>query len=578
VFYFYYPAELESLLGPATVSIKTSDENIANVELLKELTIEPGQNNCYLFYPTLSSLLSHSLFDSNLRTRVTSCFEDLSKKISDLKKKNKSDLICVGISVVSDEEISTALNSISYKVSFATDSCSLERMLAEYFISKSMKLKKMVGAISAISQFVEEMKITESEMESELNFISDSLFIKSNFGDSSDIASSQTLLDDKSKLIAQLSQKFEELEKQHLTVVENLNEQITSNEVLKKDHERAIHQIQVLQESIVDKHQEFSLKKSELEGKYLNQISKLNSENDELLGTLKKLEDQKLSFQQKFENSISENQKLKNLCEAKSLDITRITSLNETLEIEKVSTKQALDSSIKEIQKLHELYEANSLKNKKLTTLNGELVKENKVLAAKILDVNEEQMNLSLSYTSFTEQAEKDRKQAIAKQKVLERELTRLKARNAEVTHKYSSLRYQMFCTNRELELIQSSPFWKGSRLLKNLKSKLNKNKISESVKADIALIATSEYFDFDWYLDTYSDVEDANVDPAQHYLIAGAEEGRLPGPNFDGNWYLERYPDVAEAQINPLLHYIKCGKREGRVPSPKMLADKRKI
>ena len=304
----------------------------------------------------------------------------------------------------------------------------------------------------------------------------------------------------------------------------------------------------------------------------------MNSENDELLGTLKKLEDQKLSFQQKFENSISENQKLKNLCEAKSLDITRITSLNETLEIEKVSTKQALDSSIKEIQKLHELYEANSLKNKKLTTLNGELVKENKVLAAKILDVNEEQMNLSLSYTSFTEQAEKDRKQAIAKQKVLERELTRLKARNAEVTHKYSSLRYQMFCTNRELELIQSSPFWKGSRLLKNLKSKLNKNKISESVKADIALIATSEYFDFDWYLDTYSDVEDANVDPAQHYLIAGAEEGRLPGPNFDGNWYLERYPDVAEAQINPLLHYIKCGKREGRVPSPKMLADKRKI
>lgn len=577
MFYFYYPAELESSLGPATVSVKTSDENIANVESLKELAIEPGQNNCYLFYPTLSSLLSDSLFNSSLRTQITSCFEGLSNKISDLKKKNKSNLICIGISIVSDEEFKTAVNGISYKVSFASRSTSLERMLAEYFINKSVKLKRIVGSISAISQFAEEMKVSESEIESDLNFIGDSLFIKSNFGDSSDIESSQALLRDKSKLIEQLTQKFEELEKQHSTVVNALNEQKMGHETLLKDYERAIHQIQVLQESIVEKHQEFSLKKSDSESKYLKQLSKLNTENDELLGTLKECEDQKLSFQQRLESSMAENQDLKALCEAKSSDIARLTSLNELLESEKISTKQELDSSIKEIQKLHELYEANSLQTTKLTTLNGELVNENKVLAAKILDVNEEQMNLSLAYTSVTEQAEKDRKQSIAKQKVLERELTRFKTRNAEITHKYSSLRYQMFCTNRELELIHSSPFWKGSKLLKNLKSKLTKNKISESVKADIALIATNEYFDFDWYLDTYSDVKDASVDPAQHYLIAGAEEGRLPGPNFDGNWYLERYPDVAEAQINPLLHYIKCGKREGRVPSPKMLADKTK-
>ena len=237
-----------------------------------------------------------------------------------------------------------------------------------------------------------------------------------------------------------------------------------------------------------------------------------------------------------------------------------------------------LENSIKEIQNLQELYEVKSIDTNRFATLNSELEKENRVLATKILDVNKEQMDLSLLYSSATEQAERDRKQAIAKQKVLERELTRFKTRNAEITHKYSSLRYKIFCINRELELIQSSPFWKGSRLLKNLKSKLNKNKISESVKSDIALIATSEFFDFDWYLETYSDVQEANVDPAQHYLIAGAQEGRLPGPNFDGNWYLERYPDVAEAEINPLLHFIKCGKREGRVPSPKMLADKRKV
>ncbi len=535
MFYFYYPAELESSLGPASVSIKTSDENITNVELLRRLSIEPSQDNCYLFYPTLSSLLSQCLLNLDVRSKVVSYYETMSNELFELKKKNRNSVTCVGISIVGNKEFNTALNGIAYKVTYSNKNSSLEGMLADFFIHKNKELKKKVGSLSAISQFVEEIHISESDMQSELEFVKDSLFIKTSFGKSSDIASSLDLLHEKSEYIAQLKKSYEELKTQNFNVTAELKAHVAEQESLKKDRERAIHQIQVLQESLVEKHQEISIKESEFENKYSKQLAELNKENDELLAALK------------------------------------------VAEAEQISAQESLDNSIKEIQNLQELYEVKSIDANRLATLNSELEKENRVLATKILDVNEEQMNLSLLYSSATERAEKDRKQAIAKQKVLERELTRVKTRNAEITHKYSSLRYKMFCINRELELIQSSPFWKGSRLLKNLKSKLNKNKISESVKADIALIATSEYFDFDWYLETYSDVQEANVDPAQHYLIAGAEEGRLPGPNFDGNWYLERYPDVAEAEINPLLHFIKCGKREGRVPSPKMLADKRK-
>lgn len=40
-------------------------------------------------------------------------------------------------------------------------------------------------------------------------------------------------------------------------------------------------------------------------------------------------------------------------------------------------------------------------------------------------------------------------------------------------------------------------------------------------------------------------------VDPAKHYYLNGAKEGRNPGPGFDTRWYLKTYPDVAKAGIN---------------------------
>ena len=34
----------------------------------------------------------------------------------------------------------------------------------------------------------------------------------------------------------------------------------------------------------------------------------------------------------------------------------------------------------------------------------------------------------------------------------------------------------------------------------------------------------------------------------------------------FDSEFYLETYPDVAQAQVDPLGHYIRCGRAEGRI------------
>ncbi|NCB26919.1 MAG: glycosyltransferase, partial [Bacteroidia bacterium] len=74
---------------------------------------------------------------------------------------------------------------------------------------------------------------------------------------------------------------------------------------------------------------------------------------------------------------------------------------------------------------------------------------------------------------------------------------------------------------------------------------------------------------DSDWYLDQYPDVRQLSVDPIQHYVIAGAREGKNPNPYFFTAWYLQEYPDVAAAGLNPLLHYLEHGVSERRNPNP---------
>ena len=79
--------------------------------------------------------------------------------------------------------------------------------------------------------------------------------------------------------------------------------------------------------------------------------------------------------------------------------------------------------------------------------------------------------------------------------------------------------------------------------------------------------VASSGLFDRNWYLDQYSDVRSAGIDPVLHYLDYGAREGRNPSAQFDTALYLSRYPDVADFrhQSPPPLHTTR---REGRAVS----------
>jgi len=78
--------------------------------------------------------------------------------------------------------------------------------------------------------------------------------------------------------------------------------------------------------------------------------------------------------------------------------------------------------------------------------------------------------------------------------------------------------------------------------------------------------IKPNEYFDSQWYINTYTDVPRIGAEPLVHYAMFGWKELRNPSSNFSTNSYLILNSDVLAARQNPLAHYIRYGAREGRV------------
>jgi len=75
--------------------------------------------------------------------------------------------------------------------------------------------------------------------------------------------------------------------------------------------------------------------------------------------------------------------------------------------------------------------------------------------------------------------------------------------------------------------------------------------------------------FDAGWYLARYPDVAADGMDPARHYHLHGAREGRDPGPGFSTAGYFCDHPDVAASGENPVLHYARLGLRQGHQARP---------
>src|SRR5436309_2415645 len=85
-----------------------------------------------------------------------------------------------------------------------------------------------------------------------------------------------------------------------------------------------------------------------------------------------------------------------------------------------------------------------------------------------------------------------------------------------------------------------------------------------DALFSDYEDIRKSGLFDAEYYLATYPDVAERNLDPLVHYLEEGARGGRNPQAGFDAGFYLEQCRLRGEEPANPLLHYIRIGNARG--------------
>ncbi len=239
---------------------------------------------------------------------------------------------------------------------------------------------------------------------------------------------------------------------------------------------------------------------------------------------------------------------------------------NEALESEKVKILEQSQLLLEAVEeKSHELEKEaaqNIAQSKQIESLSEEV----STLSGQLAIVKKD---LQQSLNVHSDYVQKSKKEFTTLEKTKSRQIKGLESRLVEKTNSEHVLKAEL----AELRAIKSSKLWKVSSKVEKLSNVVDKHGASRKKLAqDMSLLYTSELFDSDWYLKTYDDVKKEGIDPAEHYLLYGAKEGRKPSQQFDGNWYLKANPDVAVQGANPLLHYIKFGREEKRPMSPVMI------
>jgi hypothetical protein len=137
-----------------------------------------------------------------------------------------------------------------------------------------------------------------------------------------------------------------------------------------------------------------------------------------------------------------------------------------------------------------------------------------------------------------------------------------------------SELKRENLKLQHQLLVIQESRAWRLISLfqravgrLKRLRRKLRKKRPSENrFPLDKELIEI--FFDPLAYSENSESEETTRSALIDHYLRTGFFAKLDPCLGFDNAFYLESNVDVALAQINPLDHFVKYGFQEGRLPS----------
>jgi GT2 family glycosyltransferase len=169
---------------------------------------------------------------------------------------------------------------------------------------------------------------------------------------------------------------------------------------------------------------------------------------------------------------------------------------------------------------------------------------------------------------------------------IAENEIARLQNEVQKTNEILNLVSTELNNKENDIRIILSSTSWRITApvrftkdVLRYVKRKFNRGNVPSPVLNTPPQAYVSEINEFDpqWYLLTYPDIASSGVDPYEHFLVHGKDEGRYPSekallraqaPDLDEEWYLETYSDVKNAGLSALYHYISHGRKEGRFPS----------
>lgn len=403
-------------------------------------------------------------------------------------------------------------------------------------------------------------------------------------------------------MLLQLHQVQEELEQQHLKLQQQENTlklktnecELTAAKIQQLHAECAQQQVKLQQKDnelklTTDAHKlttaQVQQLQKELEQQHIKlqqqeNALKLNADERELITTQlqyqqEELQNQQIKLQQKETELISQQNE-------NELILLQLQQVQEELEQYNAQLQAKKTQLEKHLNKEKWLRENQNKIEKKLQTAQKQLAERNQALQTLneeredfIAQVQRSEMRAGQCERELKAEQQNNKHTLFAKEKQYAKELSKLERQLRQANARAASAEFSLKQAEQELVALKTSISWRFATPVRAIGKMVKKtDSAREELTQQIGLLLTSEYFDVEWYLRTYKDVAENNINPAEHYLLFGAKEGRLPGPLFDGNWYLQQYPDVAKANINPLLHFITHGQQEGRSSSPILLKD----
>lgn len=430
--------------------------------------------------------------------------------------------------------------------------------------SESDHKKRIIAEKDALSSSLEQSKSLIEKQELKLNEMDDELNIKQSELEKS-MQDIELLNAQKSDLMTSLESTSAELQATR-EEVENLSADFAN---LKVSHEKCLLDIET-KSGELEELKNLSLEKNAIRHDYDMAMDSYSSALEKLQTTLASLQQVELELA---------STKAKQEGQAQNINSLKLKNSTLTLELRQVNEQKS---------ELEKRFDKSKSEFETLLSGQNKLLEEYKIVkgeqAGKISKLEQENAalfeQLTLTQLEFTkkidsqdfqiEQLKAEKKETISKLIIAARDNTKLNSRLSKLKLSHNIVSYEKFLLENDSKY-NNSILGRAKSVFASVKN-IRRRGYIEARKEDARLIATSEYFDIEWYLETYNDVKESGVNPAEHYLLFGATEARMPSPKFDTLWYLERYPDVKESGINPLLHYVKYGQEEGRIASPKLI------